>query len=77
MVAAGATILMAVNEENSSNETESGTARSANQSGCFRYGGVQHYRHKNIEPVAKGDVATCSSNISMLYMSCSISKLKG
>lgn len=65
MVAAGATILMAASEENSSNETENGTTHSVNQGSCSHYG-IQRCAQRNIESSAKGGVATCSSNTSKL-----------
>lgn len=65
MVAAGATVLMAASEENSSNETGSGTTnRSINQSTCSRYSELQRCGQRNVESSIKGDVATCSLNIS-------------
>lgn len=64
MVAAGATVLMAASEENSSNETGSDTTRSINQSTCSRYSETQRCGQRNVESSTKGDVATCSLNIS-------------
>ncbi|EZA60520.1 Supervillin [Ooceraea biroi] len=64
MVAAGATILMAASEENSSNEAGSGTTTSSvNQSTYPRSREIQHCGQRNNESSPKGDVATCSSNI--------------
>ncbi|KYN32244.1 Supervillin [Trachymyrmex septentrionalis] len=62
MVAAGATVLMAASEENSSNETGSSTTRS-NQSTCSRYSELQRCGQRNVESSIKGDVATCSLGI--------------
>ncbi|XP_011642460.1 supervillin-like [Pogonomyrmex barbatus] len=62
MVAAGATVLMAASEENSSNETGNGTSRSINQSTCSRYSEIQRCGQRNVESSVKGDVATCSLN---------------
>lgn len=62
MVAAGATVLMAASEENSSNETGSSTTRSINQSTCSRYSELQRCGQRNVESSVK-DVATCSLGI--------------
>lgn len=64
MVAAGATVLMAASEETSSNETGSSTTRSINQSTCSHYSEIQRCGQRNVESSIKGDVATCSLNIS-------------
>ncbi|XP_011862595.1 PREDICTED: supervillin-like isoform X2 [Vollenhovia emeryi] len=66
MVAAGATVLMAASEENSSNETES-TARSINHSTCSRYSEIERSGQRNLDSI-KGDVATCSLNIKSTYI---------
>lgn len=66
MVAAGATVLMAASEENSSSETGSGTTQSANQS-TSRYSEIQYCSQRNIDSSIKGDAATCSSNISKFW----------
>jgi len=63
MVAAGATVLMAASEENLSNETGSDIIRSINQSTSSN-NQLQHCDQRNIESSIKGDVATCSLNIS-------------
>ncbi|XP_018397433.1 PREDICTED: uncharacterized protein LOC108775536 isoform X2 [Cyphomyrmex costatus] len=63
MVAAGATVLMAASEENSSNESGSGTTRSINQSTGSRCSELQRCGQRNIESTVKGDVATCSLGI--------------
>ncbi|KAL6267220.1 hypothetical protein P5V15_000296 [Pogonomyrmex californicus] len=62
MVAAGATVLMAASEENSSNETGNDTSRSINQSTCSRYSEIQRCGQRNVESSVKADVATCSLN---------------
>lgn len=72
MVAAGATVLMAASEENSSNETgstEPSTTPSINQSTCSHYSQIQSCNRRKVEPSTKGDVATCSVNISK-YQKC-------
>lgn len=63
MVAAGATVLMAASEENLVTETGNGIAHSINQSTCSQYDEIRCGK-RNIESPVKGDVATCSSNIS-------------
>ncbi|XP_014471011.1 PREDICTED: supervillin-like isoform X2 [Dinoponera quadriceps] len=73
MVAAGATILMAASEENSSNETESGTTHPVNRGSCSQYG-IQRCGQRNIETSAKADVATCSSNIKKKHCSLTTEK---
>jgi len=64
MVAAGATILMTASEENSSTEAENVTTSSVNQNTYLRCREVQHYSQRNNDMSHKGDIATCSSNIS-------------
>lgn len=67
MVAAGATVLMAASEENSSNgtgSTERSTTHSMNQSTCSPYNEIQRCGQRNVDSSIKGDVATCSLTIS-------------
>jgi hypothetical protein len=64
MVAAGATILMTANEENSSTEAENVTTSSVNQNTYPRCREIQHCSQRNNDMSHKGNVATCSSNIS-------------